>query len=91
MKPSVTLDEIARQRELGWPDFHPEDYCHCCGGRNVSSWFVDTDRFNAAFPGEHPFNGIVCPGCFVASHEQATGLTCTWQLLPASPFRAVVD
>jgi hypothetical protein len=23
--------EIAAQRNLGWPDFHPEDYCHRCG------------------------------------------------------------
>ncbi len=88
---SVTLAEIDAQRAEGWPDFHPEDYCHRCGGRNVGSWFVDSDRFDAAFgsPSEHPYQGIVCPGCFVEAHEQATGLRCTWKLEPATPFRPV--
>jgi hypothetical protein len=86
---SVTLAEIDEQRANGWPDFHPEDYCHRCGGRNVSSWFVDSDRFNAALgpSGNHPFNGIVCPGCFVELHEAATGLHTTWKLEPSVPFR----
>lgn len=88
MRPHVTLDEINEQRKRGWPDFHPEDYCHRCGGRN-RSWFVDSDRFNAAYgpPDEHPHNGIVCPGCFIEAHEAATGLTTTWRLVPAQPFR----
>ena len=94
MKPSVTLEEIDRQRELGWPDFHPEDYCHRCGGRNVPSWYVDSDRFNMAFgpPNEHPYNGIVCPGCFVDAHEEATGMRCTWELRPSptTPFQWIV-
>lgn len=91
MKPSVTLAEIDEQRAKGWPDWHPEDYCHRCGGRNVPSWFVDSDRFNAAFgpASEHPYNGIVCPGCFVEAHETVTGLTATWMLVPdrLTPFR----
>jgi hypothetical protein len=95
MKPSVTLEEIDAQREAGWPDFHPEDYCHRCGGRNVSSWFVDSDRFNDAFgpPEVHPYNGIVCPGCFVEAHEKDTGLKTTWQLIPAPGvgFRPIDD
>lgn len=86
--PSVTLEQIAEQRAKGWPDFHPEDYCHRCGGRNCS-WFVDSDRFNAAMGpfGEHRWNGIVCTGCFVALHAEATGLTATWELVPATQFR----
>lgn len=89
---SVTLDEIDRQRELGWPDFHPEDYCHRCGGRNLS-WFVESDLFNTAYPGRHPYNGIVCPGCFVEAHERATGLTTTWELRPtlSHPFRQIPE
>lgn len=81
---SVTLAEIDEQRSLGWPDFHPEDYCHRCGGRNVASWFTDSDRFNMAMgqPAEHQWQGIVCPGCFVELHEAATGLRCTWKLEP---------
>jgi hypothetical protein len=91
MKPSVTLDEIDDQRGRGWPDFHPEDYCHRCGGRNIPSWFVDSDRFNAAFgsSSEHPYQGIVCPGCFVEAHEQATGLRTTWRLVIDQPFRPI--
>lgn len=79
----VTLAEIDRQRSLGWPDFHPEDFCHQCGGRNPI-WWVDSDRFNAAYghPSEHPHNGIVCPSCFVADHESATGMQATWRLVP---------
>lgn len=95
MKPSVTLDEINEQRSKGWPDFHPEDYCHRCGGRNVSSWWVDSDRFNLAFgpPEQHPYQGIVCPGCFVDAHEKASGLTASWRLLPdpQTPFRPMQD
>ena len=88
LAPSVTIEEIDEQRRKGWVDFHPEDYCHRCGGRNPS-WSVDSDRFNAAFgpPSEHPYQGIVCPGCFVEAHEAATGLTCSWELVPATPFR----
>lgn len=87
MRPSVEVEEIAEQRRLGWPDFHPEDYCHRCGGRN-RSWFVASDRFNAAFgpPSEHPYQGIVCTGCFVEAHEAATGLRTTWELVPAEHF-----
>lgn len=92
MKPSVKLSEIDEQRALGWPDFHPEDYCHRCGGRNPS-WWVDSDRFNMAFgpPEQHPYQGIVCPGCFVEAHEKATGLHCTWMLVPdpTTPFRSI--
>lgn len=94
MKPhSVTLDEIDAQRALGWPDFHPEEYCHRCGGKNVWSWHVDSDRFNTAMgpPAEHQWNGIVCPGCFVELHEAATGMRCSWTLVPYTPFRWIED
>lgn len=86
---SVTLAEIDDQRAKGWPDFHPEDYCHRCGGRNVPSWTVDSDRFNVALahPNEHLYNGIVCPGCFVVLHEKVTGMRTDWRLVPGSPFR----
>lgn len=80
-------EEIVRQRALGWPDFHPEDYCHLCGGVNPS-WWVDSDRFNTAFPDEPHI--IVCPGCFTVAHEAATGLRCSWRLSPSTPFRPAV-
>lgn len=81
---TVTPEEIERQRELGWPDFHPEDHCHRCGGVNVPAWYVDSDRFNAAFPDDPLI--IVCPGCFVIAHEEATGLRTAWTLTPTTPF-----
>lgn len=76
--------EITRQRELGWPDFHPETYCHRCGGVNVPSWHVDPDLFAMAFPDTAHL--IVCPGCFVVAHQQATGLMSSWKLVPDTPF-----
>lgn len=84
----VSPAEIDQQRDQGWPDFHPEDYCHRCGAPNPS-WSVDALRFNAAMgPSEsHGWEGIVCIGCFVQLHEAATGLTCTWRLVPDTPFR----
>ena len=88
--PDDVLATMATQRAAGWPDWHPEDYCHRCGGRNAS-WHVDSDRFNAAMgpPTLHRWNGIICPGCFVELHEAATGLTATWTLSPDTPFRHI--
>ncbi len=37
---SKTSDEINAQRDAGWPDFHPEDYCHRCGRPNGNR-FID--------------------------------------------------
>lgn len=84
----VSPAEIKLQREKGWPDFHPETYCHRCGARNIDSWFVDSDRFSAAMEALGLDGGdIVCPSCFVEGHEKATGMTTTWKLAPAIPFR----
>lgn len=55
---AVTVDEVARQRSLGWPDWHPEDFCHRCGRRNPI-W--TTPDWQQAFPSDA---GIVCPSCF---------------------------
>lgn len=80
---AVTLAEIDAQRDAGWPDFHPEDYCHRCGGVNPV-WWIDSDRFNLAMgrPSEHRWNGIVCPGCFAELHAAATGLQTVWTMIP---------
>ena len=88
----VPVAEIDRQRFLGWPDFRAEDYCHRCGSINPS-WSVDSDRFNTAigpYP-THRWNGIICVGCFVQLHEHNTGLRCTWQLTPLTPFSPIGD
>lgn len=91
MESVVTLFEIDEQRSLGWPAFHPEDYCHRCGIKNIS-WFVDSDRFNLAMDGlsfKHLWNGIICIQCFVELHEAKTGLRCTWTLTPGGPFKPI--
>lgn len=89
--PFITLTAIDNQRVTGWPDFHPEDYCHRCGVRNIS-WSIDSDRFNLAMGGSpyvHRWNGIICISCFVELYEAATGLSCSWTLVPATPFRPI--
>lgn len=86
----VDPEAIKLQRERGWPDFHPETFCHRCGGKNVRSWSVESDRFNAAVAalGLNSVS-IICPGCFVLGHEKATGMHCSWRLVPdpMTPFR----
>lgn len=64
---AVTPETIAEQRALGWPDFHPEDFCHRCGRRNVC-WFVDSLLWNEV----DDVNGrvsILCPTCFARKWE----------------------
>jgi hypothetical protein len=66
-KPRKTRADFDRQRASGWPDFHPEDYCHRCGNPNPSWWVagpvwnlvIRTDRE----PGDR-WNEIICPSCF---------------------------
>lgn len=69
------------QRAHGWPDFHPEDFCHRCGRPNIS-WWTDSDLFNEAIgqpDGIDPeWRGIICPPCFV----ELSPLDTSWQLLP---------
>lgn len=60
-----------------------EDYCQRCGGDNIWSWNVPSDRFNAAMEALGLHAGvIVCPVCFVDGHELATGMRSTWTLVP---------
>ena len=76
---SVTIREIQDQRAKGWTDFHPEDFCHRCGGRNLS-WWIDNDAWNAVMRPEGPdspwqWNEIICPACFADVFEAKFGLT----------------
>lgn len=64
---------IDAQRERGWPDFHPEDFCHRCGNRNLS-WHVDADTWNTVMRGGDPagwgdWQEIICPPCFTELAE----------------------
>lgn len=89
----VLLEQIDEQRRRGWPNFHPEDFCHRCGCRNIS-WSIDSDRFNLAMGGQtavHKWNGIICPQCFVELHEAATGLRCSWSLVPLTHFHWIQE
>jgi hypothetical protein len=67
------------------PDRHPEDYCHRCGGPNIS-WFTPGavwDPVMRPIPGAPwKWQEIICPPCFV---ELATngGAQGSWTLLPA--------
>lgn len=61
------------------PAEHPEQHCERCGGVNPV-WFVDSDRWNLAVGDDTHL--ILCPGCFVAAHEKATGLVTVWRLVP---------
>lgn len=69
---AVTPEQIVEQRAKGWPDFHPEDYCHRCGGRNVYSWHAPNEVWNQLREAELlPASDIVCPQCFteLARHQ----------------------
>lgn len=75
----VSVEEIARQCESGWPDFGPEDYCHRCGGRNLS-WWIDSDAWNAVMRADGPdapwkWNEIICPACFAELFEEKFPMT----------------
>jgi len=47
--------DIAAQRGSGWPNFHPEDFCHRCGCQNVS-WYIEIAQHG------YPANPV--PGLF---------------------------
>jgi hypothetical protein len=63
-------------------DAHPEDRCHRCGGQNVPSWSVDSDRWNMGTADTELREAILCPGCFVVLHEEMTGMRTSWKLVP---------
>jgi hypothetical protein len=70
---SVTLAYIDQQRRDGWPDIHPEDFCHRCAGRNIS-WHIASDVWNAVMRPEGAdspwrWSEIICPACFAELFE----------------------
>lgn len=66
---------IEKQREQGWPDMYPEEFCHKCGIRNFTwvasreDWLIAT----SAWAKETGREGICCPACFLDMYEEATG------------------
>ncbi len=89
MKKRVTVEEIDRQRYLGWPDIHPETYCHRCA-RSNPVWSIDSDRWNTAVGLKHRAM-ILCPPCFIEFHEATTGMRCSWTLVPNTQFKWIED
>jgi hypothetical protein len=83
MRMRVALAEIKRERICGWKHFHPEAFCHRCGGRNIS-WFIKSKEWNAVMRTiavlENRWAGIICPQCFVELHEARFGQKLTWEL-----------
>lgn len=81
----VELSEIDNQRTLGWIDFHPEDFCHRCGNRNLESWSAPSWWWNRVWADsaedEDDYQGIVCPQCFNELAAQS-GLSPTWRIEP---------
>lgn len=66
---------------------HPEATCERCDRPNIS-WAVDSDRFNMAVASLGYTSGaVLCPVCFVEGHEKASGMQCSWDLVPGTPFR----
>lgn len=58
---------IVEQRESGWPDIHPEDYCHMCGRENPL-WYAERDAWQQATKKWSEITGqegICCPTCFL--------------------------
>lgn len=75
VKLTVDPDWIKAQRELGWPDMHPEDYCHQCGAANPL-WFAGGSQWIRATETWAENTGrdlICCPKCFLDMYETAVG------------------
>lgn len=75
---AATPEQIIAQRAKGWPDFHPETYCHRCGRPNVRAWYAPGDLWNQVMPDD----GIVCPQCFAVQAERVLGDVTGWRLTP---------
>ena len=77
---SVLPTEIPAQRAKGWPDFHPETFCHRCGHRNMNWWTEGDDWATATDDLSRRELEILCPPCFAALWEQATGERVAWKV-----------
>jgi hypothetical protein len=76
---------IADQREKGWVDFHPEDYCHQCGGPNIT-WF--SPEWVALYGSD---GGILCPVCFAALDPAAIWTVTRWTPTEESELAELAD
>lgn len=68
---SVTVEFIDTQRRTGWPDIHPESFCHRCGQRNPV-WHAAPALWNEGTASRPRGRGdILCPTCFATEYERA--------------------
>ncbi len=83
--------------EVDKPEPQPEDYCHRCGGKNIS-WATPSDVWNPIMRPDGPdspweWNEIICPLCFAELFEARFPNT-SWEMRPddltrgAKAFRA---
>ncbi len=72
-EPRIDPAEIANQRAKGWPEFHPEDFCHQCG-RRFEPWFSpEFDEVRGDDEATALAWTIVCPTCYVNRAVEVTG------------------
>ena len=65
-----------RLRKLEGTNDHPEHRCERCGGRNMHSWYADSDVWNRV-AGEY---GVLCPICFSELAEAAGVSPTAWRV-----------
>jgi hypothetical protein len=73
---------ILSQRALGWPDMHPEDYCHLCGVA-FEHWITDRETWllgTSAWAAETGREGICCVTCFTEMYKATTGESPCWKV-----------
>ncbi len=68
--------EVSRLRNLEGTDDHPEHRCDRCGGRNIRSWYADSDVWNR-IAGDF---SILCPICFSELAKDAGMEFVIWRL-----------
>lgn len=70
------------QIALGWDLNHPEAFCNRCDRPNIA-WFTNSPDWNRA-TAVMPLGKaeILCPVCFVAAWEAATGVPSSWEMVP---------
>lgn len=80
---AVDPEWIKRQREQGWPDMHPEDYCHRCGLPN-QCWAVESREdwlaATSAWASETGREGICCFQCFTVMYREEAGKDPIWAI-----------
>lgn len=77
----VDPEWIKAQRKQGWPDMHPEDYCHRCGNQNPM-WCTDRDTWltaTEAWATETGREGICCFDCLA---QMMPGKPPIWWIVP---------